>query len=47
MRQHPKEQDKMLRRHNFEPVEENFTPEQAKLEAERCLHCKNPRCVKG
>ena len=47
MRQHPKEQDKMLRRHNFDPVEENFTPEQAKLEAERCLHCKNPRCVKG
>ena len=47
MRQHPKEQDKMLRRQNFEPVEENFTPEQAKMEAERCLHCKNPRCVKG
>ena len=47
MGQHAKEQDKMLRRHNFEPVEENFTPEQAKLEAERCLHCKNPRCVKG
>ena len=47
MRQHPKEQDKMLRRHNFNPVEENLTAEQVKLEAERCLHCKNPRCVKG
>ena len=47
MRQHPKEQDKMLRRHNFDPVEENLTAEQVKLEAERCLHCKNPRCVKG
>lgn len=47
MRQRPKEQDKMERRHNFLPVEENFTPEQVKEEASRCLSCKNPRCVKG
>lgn len=47
MRQKPKEQDKLVRRHNFEPVEENFTPEQVKAEASRCLSCKNPRCVKG
>lgn len=47
MRQKPKEQDRMERRHNFLPVEENFTPEQAKEEASRCLSCKNPRCVKG
>ncbi len=47
MRQRPKEQDPNIRRTNFEPVEENFTPEQARLEAERCLHCKNPQCVKG
>ena len=47
MRQRPKEQDKMERRHNFLPVEENLTAEQVKEEAERCLHCKNPRCVKG
>lgn len=47
MRQKPEEQDKELRRHNFEPVEENLTPEQVKAEATRCLTCKNPRCVKG
>ena len=47
MRQKAKEQDKLIRRHNFEPVEENFTPEQVKEEASRCLSCKNPRCVKG
>lgn len=47
MRQRPKEQDKMLRRNNFEAVEENLTPEQVKTEANRCLTCKNPRCVKG
>ena len=46
-RQHPKEQDKIQRRSNFEPVEENFTEEQALNEASRCLNCKNPRCVKG
>ena len=47
MRQRPKEQDKNERRNNFLPVEENLTAEQVKEEAERCLHCKNPRCVKG
>lgn len=46
-RQKPIEQDKMERRHNFLPVEDNFTEEQAKAEASRCLTCKNPRCVKG
>lgn len=46
-RQHPVEQDKIKRRSNFEAVEENFTDEQAKNEASRCLNCKNPRCVKG
>ncbi len=43
-RQKPVEQDKFERRHNFEAVEENFTPEQANLEASRCLSCKNARC---
>ncbi len=47
MRQKPKEQDKFLRRGNFDSVEENFTQEQAKAEASRCLNCKNPQCVKG
>lgn len=46
-RQHVKEQDKVARRSNFEPVESNLTPEQVKLEASRCLHCRNPRCVQG
>ena len=46
-RQHVKEQDKIQRRHNFDPVESNLTDEQVKLEASRCLHCKNPRCVQG
>ena len=46
-RQRVKEQDKIERRSNFEPVESNFTNEQAKLEASRCLHCKNPKCVQG
>ena len=47
MRQRPVEQDRNERRTNFNAVEENFTPEQAKLEASRCLNCKNPQCVKG
>ena len=41
--QYVKEQDKNVRRHNFEPVESNLTEEQVKLEASRCLHCKNPK----
>lgn len=47
MRQRVKEQDRFERRNNFNPVEENLTPEQVKLEASRCLNCKNPQCVKG
>ena len=47
MRQKAKEQDKFERRHNFLPVEENLTEEQVKEEANRCLSCKNPRCVQG
>ena len=46
-RQRVIEQDKMQRRHNFDPVESNLTEEQVKLEASRCLNCKNPRCVQG
>lgn len=47
MRQKTKEQDRFVRRHNFDAVEENFTPEQVKEEASRCLNCKNPKCVTG
>ena len=46
-RQRVEEQDKVKRRSNFEAVESNLTPEQVKLEASRCLNCKNPRCVQG
>lgn len=46
-RQHPHEQDPKIRRTNFEAVEDNFTAEQAKIEASRCLNCKNPKCVEG
>ena len=46
-RQRQKEQDRFERRKNFEAVEENFTPEQAHLEASRCLSCKNARCKQG
>lgn len=46
-RQKTAEQDKIKRRSNFDAVESNFTEEQVKLEASRCLNCKNPRCVQG
>lgn len=46
-RQKVQEQDKIERRSNFNPVESNLTAEQVKLEASRCLNCKNPRCVQG
>lgn len=35
------------RRTTFKEVPLGFTPEQAVLEAERCLQCKRPRCVEG
>ena len=47
IRQRQHEQDPMVRRTNFDAVESNLTDEQAKLEAARCLNCKNPRCVQG
>ena len=46
-RQRVQEQDRIERRSNFNAVESNLTPEQVKLEASRCLNCKNPRCVQG
>lgn len=41
------EQDPELRRRNFDEVPLGLTPEMAKTEAERCLQCKNPKCVDG
>lgn len=47
LRQHPHEQDPVQRGKNFDAVEDNLTPEQVKLEADRCLNCKNARCIQG
>lgn len=39
------EQEPQLRARNFEEVCLGYTEEEARMEAIRCLHCKNPRCV--
>ncbi len=41
------EQDPDVRRRNFDEVPLGLTPEMAKTEADRCLQCKNPKCVDG
>lgn len=46
-RQKPYEQDALKRRNNFEAVEDNFTAEEMLTEANRCLNCKNARCIQG
>ena len=40
-----REQDPKVRATNFEEVCYGYNREEAMLEASRCLHCKNPRCV--
>ena len=42
-----REQDPKVRAHNFEEVSYGYDMQEAMLEASRCLHCKNPRCVGG
>ena len=42
-----KAQDANVRNKNFEEVELGYTKEEAMKEAERCLHCKIPKCVEG
>ncbi|MBR1632190.1 MAG: NADPH-dependent glutamate synthase [Bacteroidales bacterium] len=42
-----REQDPKVRARNFEEVCYGYNLEEAMLEASRCLHCKNPRCVQG
>lgn len=42
-----KEQAPEARRHNFDEVPFGYTPEEAKVEAQRCLRCKKPGCVEG
>jgi len=40
-----REQDPKVRSTNFEEVCYGYNAEEARLEATRCLNCKNPRCV--
>lgn len=46
-RQRQHEQDPQIRSSNFEAVEDNLTQEQVQLEANRCLNCKNAKCISG
>lgn len=41
------EQEPLVRAKNFEEVCLGYTLEEAMAEAERCLNCKNARCIKG
>ena len=41
------ELDPNIRIHNFDEVCQGYTKEMALEEAERCLDCKNPKCVQG
>lgn len=41
------EQDPVARGSNFEEVPFGYAPEQAQVEASRCLECKDPHCVAG
>jgi len=40
-------QDPAVRRSNMNEVALGYSPEQAKLEADRCLQCKNAPCIAG
>lgn len=42
-----REQDPKVRATNFEEVCYGYNEEEAVAEAERCLNCKNPRCMTG
>ena len=42
-----REQDPKVRAKNFDEVTFGYTLEEAEREAERCLNCKNPLCMKG
>ncbi len=41
------EQPAEQRIHNFDEVPLGYTPQQAQVEAQRCLQCKKPKCVTG
>lgn len=40
-------QDEQIRSCNFEEVALGYSPETAEKEAERCIQCKDPKCVQG
>ncbi|HYQ48746.1 MAG TPA: NAD(P)-binding protein, partial [Thermodesulfovibrionales bacterium] len=40
-------QDQVVRRGNFDEVALGYAEETARREAERCLQCKDPKCVQG
>ena len=46
-RQPMPEQKAEVRRRNFDEVPFGYSEETAVKEAERCLECKNPSCIKG
>ncbi|MCF7825643.1 MAG: NADPH-dependent glutamate synthase [Candidatus Marinimicrobia bacterium] len=46
-RQAMPEQDATVRSTNFLEVNLGLTPEQAVIEAQRCIECKNPTCMEG
>ena len=41
------EQDPQRRARNFDEVPLGYSPEQARKEADRCLMCKEPKCIAG
>ncbi len=46
-RQAMPEQDPKVRAHNFDEVPYGYDEKLAQLEAQRCMQCKKPQCVKG
>lgn len=41
------EQDPDVRKHNFEEVALGYSEKEALAEAEKCLQCRNPKCISG
>ena len=46
-RQPMPEQDPNIRKKNFLEVPIGYSPQMAQLEAQRCIQCKNPKCIAG
>lgn len=42
-----REQEPKVRARNFDEVPRGYSPDEAMLEAKRCLQCKKPTCVEG